>query len=552
MADEMSFCVKDVLKRPLFARAQLIAGQNGCFREVRWVHILEITHAAPYVSENDLILTTGLWLKQSLQSEMEFMRQIIEHKTSGLCIEFGTTIDEIPEEMIAMCDAYDFPLILFRQPVRFEEITQDIHSFIINRHFDLLKRLEAYSQKQQQLILQTSDILPVLRLLHTYTEMHVVYHSTVSGTLYYPEVGQDLSEKLTKKLQDLLMAGEQAQETRLASIGEREFLFVEPVICFGQIFSYIGVITQQPHPTEYMTLLLDYTAKAVATILLRTQFLEEKIMRSQNQLIQDILSQQIDSEDQAQMRMGLPSPGQHNYNFLSGIIEFEHNVLATGPERMETVNQDISVLLRSLLKKFQMHHLLMMKNNQFYLLCAKEKRAESAEEALRKHMHALIDGLQRFVDQSFDGLVYHVGFGKIRNSLVESWLSFKEAYQVIEVAQAMPDTKKLYFYDDIGIYQLLKAVPQDFLDHFIADHLGGLIDYDEKHHLDLAHTLAVFFRCRGSKGDTAKQLYIHRQTLYNRLDKISLILGDDFTSPQRRYCLEMALLSHQLRQSAKK
>ncbi|GAY75785.1 putative regulatory protein [Sporolactobacillus inulinus] len=138
--DEIPFCVRDVLNRPLFQRAIVLAGAQGVYREVRWVHILEIIHAAPYVSKHDLILTTGLWLKRSAKSGIEYMRQIIEHQTAGLCIEFGTTVDEIPDQIIDLCDSYDFPLILFRQPVRFEEITQDIHAHIINQHFGLLKK----------------------------------------------------------------------------------------------------------------------------------------------------------------------------------------------------------------------------------------------------------------------------------------------------------------------------------------------------------------------------------------------------------------------------
>ncbi|MFX3617003.1 MAG: PucR family transcriptional regulator [Sporolactobacillus sp.] len=546
MADEMSFCVKDVLNRPLFQRAQLIAGRKGCFREVRWVHILEITHAAPYVSENDLILTTGLWLKRSLRSELDFMRQIIEHKTAGLCIEFGTTIDEIPDEMIQLCDAFDFPLILFRQPIRFEEITQDIHSFIINQHFDLLKRLEHYSQKQQQLILQSSDITAILRLLHTYIETRVVYYSSLTGAVHYPQADKKLADALSAFFKKQLENSDTAQEVRLLKLSRNQYFLIEPVICFGQVFSYLGILVSQPHPTEYMKLLLDYTAKAVASVLLRTQFLEEKILHNQNQLIQDILSQQIESEEQAQMRMGLPSPGERNYHFIGGIIEFEHNVLISGPERMETLNQDISVLIRSLLRKYHMHHLMMMKNNQIYLLCAEEKRTASSGEVLKDNIQKLIAGLNKFIAQSLEGLTFHVGFGKLRDRLLETWRSFKEAYQVIEVGQKVPEMRSSYFYDSIGIYQLLNAVPDSFLEGFIEDHLGRLIAHDKNHHMNLEKTLAVYFRCRGSKGEAAKHLFIHRQTLYNRLDKISDILGDDFAAPHRRYCLEMALLGHQL------
>ncbi|WP_338325992.1 PucR family transcriptional regulator [Sporolactobacillus shoreae] len=546
MAEEMSFCVRDVMNRPLFQRAKLIAGRSGGYREVRWVHILEITHAAPYVSKNDLILTTGLWLKRSVHSGLDYMRQIIDHETAGLCIEFGTTIDEIPGEIIRLCDDHDFPLILFRQPVRFEEITQDIHSFLINRHFGLMKKLEEFSQKQQQLILQSTDIPAILRLLQSYTEGQIVYLSSIKSNKFYPSVKKETAEAINRFCNNKLKNFDQFNETQVWKMDDTTSIVVQPVICFGQVFSYIGLMIQLPHLTEYTKLLLDYASKAVATVLLRTQFLEEKILRNQNELIQDILSQQIDSEEQAQMRMGLPSPDESRYLFIGGIIEFEHNVFEDGPERMETMNQDLSVLIRSLLNRFQMHHLMMMKNNQFYLLCAKEKVSGESTESLKQSILNMISGLRKFAEEALGGLNFHVGFGKTRNQLVETWKSFKEAYQVIEVSQTVPAMKHCCFYDKIGIYQLLEAVPEPLLNSFVNDHLGALISYDVLHHLNLIGTLDVYFKCMGSKGETAKELFIHRQTLYNRLEKISDILGEDFFEPQKRYCLEMALLGYEL------
>ncbi|WP_100487959.1 PucR family transcriptional regulator [Sporolactobacillus pectinivorans] len=546
MVEEMSFCVRDVMQRPLFQRARLIAGKNGGYREVRWVHILEITHAAPYVSKNDLILTTGLWLKRSVQSGLDYMRQIIDHETAGLCIEFGTTVDEIPEEIITLCDNHDFPLILFRQPVRFEEITQDIHSYLINRHFGLMKKLEEFSQKQQQLILQSTDIPAILRLLQKYAEGQIIYLSSIKSNKFYPAVERETAEAINSFCNNKLKNFDQINEMEIWEIDETHYILIQPVICFGQVFSYIGLMIHLPLPTEYTRLLLDYASKAVATVLLRTQFLEEKILRNQNELIQDILSQQIDSEEQAQMRMGLPSPDENRYLFIGGIIEFEHNVLEAGPERMETMNQDLSVLIRSLLNRFQMHHLMMMKNNQIYLLCAKEKLNGQSAESLKRSILRLISGLKRFVEEALGGLNFHAGFGKTRNQLVETWKSFKEAYQVIEVSQAVPAMKHCCFYDKIGIYQLLKAVPQPFIHVFVSDQLSSLIAYDRLHHLDLVQTLGVYFKFMGSKGETAKALFIHRQTLYNRLEKISDILGEDFFEPQKRYCLEMALLGYEL------
>ncbi|MFT8871216.1 MAG: PucR family transcriptional regulator ligand-binding domain-containing protein [Sporolactobacillus sp.] len=545
MAADFSFCVKDVLERPIFKRAQLIAGAKGQYREVRWVHILEITHAAPYVSENDLILTTGLWLKQSLRSELDFMRQIIEHRTAGLCIEFGTTVDEIPEEMIALCEAHDFPLILFRQPIRFEEITQDIHSFIINRHFELLQRLEQYSRKQQQLIVQSSDIAALLRLFHDYTNHAVFYLSPVALPAYYPAASGKEAASINDWFRaQLKKSGGPIESVCLLPLGPARHLLLQPVTCFGQVFSYVAVVADQPQPGEYLTLVLDYTAKAIATVLLRTQFLEERIMRSHNQLIQDILNRRIDTEEQAELQMGLPVPGSASYLFIGGVIACEHDVLASGAERMETLNQDLAVLIRALLKTTRVHHLMMQQNNRMYVLCAVESR--EGDGNLLQQMQHLLDALDKFARKQLDGLTFRAGFGNPTLRLLEAYRCFQEGEQVIVVQSRINSMRTCHFYKDLGIYQLLMNVSHDFLEYFVHEQIGDLLTSERGRELKLEETLTIFFRTGLSKGETAKQLFIHRQTLYNRLDKIRDILGDDFASPNRRYSLEMALLARQL------
>ncbi|WKB35470.1 helix-turn-helix domain-containing protein [Terrilactibacillus sp. S3-3] len=204
------------------------------------------------------------------------------------------------------------------------------------------------------------------------------------------------------------------------------------------------------------------------------------------------------------------------------------------------------VLIRALLKKQNLYHLIMIKNNQIHLLCAKEKLNGESFVHLKRNIQTMIAGLKGFVESSEKNVIVHIGFGKARSRLLDIWQSFNEAYQVTEISQTVPIMKERTFYDEIGVYQMLKAVPETFLTAYVHNHLGDLIAYDKTHHLNLIETLDVYFRNMGSKRETANHLFIHRQTLYNRLEKIKEILGDDFFEPQRRYCLEMALLGFEM------
>jgi purine catabolism regulator len=76
---------------------------------------------------------------------------------------------------------------------------------------------------------------------------------------------------------------------------------------------------------------------------------------------------------------------------------------------------------------------------------------------------------------------------------------------------------------------------------FIDGYLSGIIAYDHEKNGQLLKTLHMYLALSGSKQETAKELFIVRQTLYHRLDKIAAILGDDFMQPQKRIALELAL-----------
>lgn len=52
----------------------------------------------------------------------------------------------------------------------------------------------------------------------------------------------------------------------------------------------------------------------------------------------------------------------------------------------------------------------------------------------------------------------------------------------------------------------------------------------------------MYLQCHGLKKETAEKLFIVRQTLYHRLEKIEQIIGSDFMNYENRLCLEMMLL----------
>ena len=76
---------------------------------------------------------------------------------------------------------------------------------------------------------------------------------------------------------------------------------------------------------------------------------------------------------------------------------------------------------------------------------------------------------------------------------------------------------------------------------FCQDVLGTLVAYDRTRNADLLQTLRVYFHCNGNAVESAERLFLHRNSLLYRLQRIEEILGVDLKDSQTRLTLHLAV-----------
>lgn len=117
--------------------------------------------------------------------------------------------------------------------------------------------------------------------------------------------------------------------------------------------------------------------------------------------------------------------------------------------------------------------------------------------------------------------------------------SFSQAGQVLEMARRFQEAKILYF-PDLSVYRLLFQFEHNpALIAFQEEILGPLLAYDGGQ--ELLQTLEVYFEHNGSLTQASEALFIHRNTLIYRLERISEIGGLDLEKPETRLAVELAL-----------
>lgn len=100
---------------------------------------------------------------------------------------------------------------------------------------------------------------------------------------------------------------------------------------------------------------------------------------------------------------------------------------------------------------------------------------------------------------------------------------------------------------DLGPYRfLLGQAGRDDAGRFIEATIGALIAHDRTRQADLVRTVEVFLASGRQHAATAAELHIHPNTLYQRLDRITAILGEGWREADRALEIQMATRMRQL------
>ena len=119
----------------------------------------------------------------------------------------------------------------------------------------------------------------------------------------------------------------------------------------------------------------------------------------------------------------------------------------------------------------------------------------------------------------------HVAYGTIVNEIKEVSRSYKEAKMALEVGKIFETDKYIVNYEKLGIGRLIYQLPLPLCRMFIKEVLHGLTmdDFDD----ETLATVNKFFENNLNVSETSRQLYIHRNTLVYRLDKLQKMTGLD-------------------------
>ena len=133
-----------------------------------------------------------------------------------------------------------------------------------------------------------------------------------------------------------------------------------------------------------------------------------------------------------------------------------------------------------------------------------------------------------------------VSYGQVVSELKDVSKSYKEAKMALEVGKIFYAEKNVVAYNRLGIGRLIYQLPANLCRMFIQEIFGENMPYDLDE--ETLNTINKFFENNMNVSETSRQLFVHRNTLVYRIERIQESTGLDLRCFDDALTFKIALM----------
>lgn len=527
----MAFTVEKLLQLKEFSGCKLIAGSSGKNRIIDCVDTMEVPNITPWIKKNELLLTTGYSIINRMDLLMDLLDTLYRNSSAGLAIK-TRFIGPIPQAVIDRANAYDLPLIEVPDDAAFIPLIHSIGNCIADEQHSLLlfslslsKHFSAIQQSENFFQGISESLYGYLTVPVIITDFLLIPYSTYPEG-YFPEFLQD-SEK-TKRLHQKLT--ESATVARLPGGENIPPLVVQKIHFKGVLAGYILL----PTPTDGVDIvfdnkeqiLLNQAAHALALYLSDFGMWNSQRRQQDYTLYSKLLKGGI-----AEERMAVHWIKQYDWPPPPlSLLTFEVPKFSCHTSALDSPSFQIMWIVRSLLINSGIPCVVVPYEDSIRCIISIQPR-ERLENVLLRILSKILTDLDLNITVAVSApFLSYTGLETIH----------AEAFDALRIARKLG--KKIIFTQDTTLeLAILRGANIRYLRNFVANTLGVLEEYDQHNGTNLMMTLQELVNHMGVHTQTARALYLHRNTLLYRIRRIEMLTGLDLNKSQDLYKIGIAL-----------
>ncbi|WAU80556.1 PucR family transcriptional regulator [Streptomyces sp. Qhu-G9] len=514
---------------------EVLAGADRLGRTVRWVHAGEVPNIASLLKGGELLLTTGYGLGTRPADQRAFVRTLAERGIAALVVELGPRFTKLPAALVETARTAGLPLVQLHREVAFVTVTEEVHTEIVNGHYALLQRAEEVHRRCTRALLDGGGIPQVLGILADFSGNPVFLESPDGQLLYAAGAGPanadplQVWEGLRGQHKDDPPAGSVLVEVPGGGPGGGP----------GSVRARLVLLPVNAPLAPVHRIAAERAAGVLAVVLMQARQEEELAARGRGDFLTDLAEGRIAAEDApAQARVLGFKPG--GSPLLPVVMRLADGLSPGG---------GWAVLARAVAEELTsvgVPVLLGVRPVEGRVPLLVGLRAESERTVVADRVAAALRAGVERAGMQRPGAQPPVVVVGVAGGWAAASAGLRHAAETSTAAQGLSDRP---WYDarrlDIDLL-LWRLRDHPDLAAFVDRAIGPLRDHDNRSRPPLLPTLQTYLAHAGRKAETARELHLNRQTLYNRLARIGELLGTDLDDPQTVLALSLALRARRL------
>ncbi|WP_234788892.1 helix-turn-helix domain-containing protein [Mycolicibacterium iranicum] len=479
-------------------------------REVLWLHNTELPDPSPYIRPTELVLTNGLWRDAAAASD--FVAALARARAAGLVFGLTEQTATVPTDLVDACEQALIPLASLSITVPFTAITEAAARIQGAARQSALTGLVRRGNALAMSIARGGGAEGVLEVLRRDHDLPMLVVDRLGRRLAgdaHPEADRYAAEALARRPPPL--------EVDLPGAGRTSVYLVEGAL--GDIDAGLFCLKPLAELTETEREAIEQTARFLSLEVTKRQALQAIESRFSSELLEMILSGATRLSDvQDRLRAFGIDP--------SAPLAVITIVVGDSAERPAGSTDVVEAFFTG-------------RGIPAVVAAGSQDTVaifpwSTTEDGLADLCHQLADTLtgERTV----------IGIGSLAadsTTLREPLISSRE---VCHVLRRRSKGSSVGTFADVGTHRMLLGLhDRTLLRRFAHDILAPLRTHDEQNGTELERTLRVFLGNDGHWSATATALYVHVNTLRNRVGRISELTGRDVTRLEDRVDLFLAL-----------